>query len=99
MSAGITAIAIINLLGEAVTEAPLVISFIQNTVTAVEATDKAGTDKLTAVLNATEAFLNDLLPKFAGDITGFMAAVEAFVNDLVALYNAGSIFVHAVTGK
>lgn len=99
MSAGITAIAIINLLGEAVTEAPLVISFIQNTVVAVEGTGQSGTDKMTAVLNATEVFLNGVAPKFGGDLAALMAAVEAFVNDIVALYNEASVFIHGLTGK
>lgn len=99
MAIASTILSILALLDEVASEAPLVIAFIQNTVTTVEATGKSGTDKLTAVLNATESFLVALIPNYQGDITLFMSAVEALVNDLVAIYNAAGVFVHAVTGK
>lgn len=96
MALGTSALAILSLLGTAVTDAPMVINFIQTSVSAVEATGQTGDQKLAAVLNATEAFLGELAPSFSGDLAAFMAAVEAFVNDLVALYNTAGVFVKAV---
>lgn len=93
---GASTLAILQILEAAATDGPLVVSFIQNAVSAVEATDKSGTDKLTAVLNAVEAFIDQVAPAVADKIDAFMAAVEAFVSDLVALYNEAGVFIKAV---
>lgn len=72
----------------------MVLGFIQNTVSAVESTGKSGTDKMTAVLNATEAFLGDSIPAALGAVEHLMEAVEAFVNEVVSIYNAAGVFLH-----
>ena len=88
--------AILTALEHAPAEAGAVLSFIQNTVTAVEGTSKSGADKLTAVLNSTQTFINSALPGVIADIESFMTAVAAFVNELVALYHEAGVFVHAL---
>lgn len=91
-----TAAAVLDILEEATIEGPALLSFVQSAVSAVEATGKSGTDKMTAVLNATEAFVADLVPSLVTPLEKLMEAVEAFVNDLVAVYNAAGVFVSAV---
>lgn len=88
--------AILTALSTGAEKAPIVISFIENTVSAVENRSLSGADKLTAVLNATEAFVAGLVPTLATTMETFMAAISAFVAELVALYNAAGIFIHAI---
>lgn len=96
MALGANTLAILSLLETAATDGPLIVSFIQSSVSAVEQTDKSGTDKLTAVLNAVEVFVNQVAPGIAHTLSTFLEAVEAFVNDLVALYNESGVFLKAV---
>jgi phage-related protein len=87
---------VLAVLSELATAAPLVVTFVQNTVAAVEHTGQSGTDKMTAVLNATEAFIGGLAPNLSAPVATVMAAVEAFVNALVELWNDVGVFVHTV---
>ena len=87
---------VIGYLGDAIKYGPYVINFIHSTVSTVEATDKTGPDKLTAVLNAVEVFAEELLPNEAKEIEAFIASVEALVNDIVQLYNEVGVFVKKV---
>ena len=86
---------VVGFVGDAVKYGPMVISFIHNTVNAVEQTGQSGADKLTAVLNAVGAFAVQILPNEAAVIQSFLAAVEALVNDFVALFNEVGVFFHA----
>lgn len=88
-----SAATVIGYLVDAVKYGPLVIGFIHNSVTAVEATDKSGPDKLTAVLNAVQTLADGILPDEAKEIDAFMTAIEALVNDIVAVYNDAGIFI------
>lgn len=85
---------VVGFIGDAVKYGPLVVNFIQSTVTAVETTGKSGVDKLTAVLNAVQTLAVGLIPNEAAMIEAFMAAVEALVNDFVELFNDVGVFLH-----
>ena len=85
---------VMGYLADAVKYGPFLFSFIHSVVSDMEATDKSGPDKLTAVLNAVETFAEELLPDEAKEIEAFMTSVEALVNDIVALKNEVGAFVH-----
>lgn len=85
---------VVGFIGDAVKYGPLVVNFIQSTVTAVEATGKSGADKLTAVLNAVQTLAVGLIPNEASVIEAFLAAVETLVNEFVALFNSVGVFLH-----
>lgn len=96
MSALSTAASVLAFLEGLGAEASVVTGFIQSTVSAVESSGKTGADKLTAVLNATETFVNTLAPNLIADIQAFMMAVSAFVNETVAIYNSVGVFIHGI---
>lgn len=80
----------------AVAEAGKVIGFVNSTIVAIEGSGKSGADKLQAVLQSTEVFVNQIAPQAIADVQAFMEAVAAFVNAIVALYNQVGIFVNGV---
>lgn len=98
MNIGAATATIAAILAEADKDVPAVLAFISSTVVAVENKTLSGPDKLTAVLNASEVFVNSVIPQLSAPMHLLMAAVSAFVNALVALYNDAGIFVHAVKG-
>lgn len=63
------------------------IEFLLKAITDAEATGKSGPDKLTAVLNDFEAFLNQVAPTWAGTFTTIAADVESVVGEIVGLFN------------
>lgn len=64
------------------------LTFLHQAIVDVEATGKSGPDKLTAVLNDFETFLNSAAPTWVGEFTTIAAAVESVVNEIVGIYNA-----------
>jgi hypothetical protein len=92
-----TAVATISaVLAEADKDVPAILSFISSTVVAVENKALSGPDKLTAVLNASEVFVNSVIPTLSAPMHLLMAAIATFVNALVALYNEAGVFIHAI---
>lgn len=96
ISVGSAAKAIMGALYSAPSIAAVLPGFVTSTVIAVESTTLKGTDKMTAVLNATSAFVAKEAPLVGAQMEAFMAAVEAFAEALVALYNDIGVFVHKV---
>lgn len=83
---------VIGYLVDAVKYGPIVINFIHSTVVALEATDKSGPDKLSALLNAVQVACDDAMPDDAAEIDALMKAVEALVTDIVTVYNDAGVF-------
>jgi hypothetical protein len=96
MNLAAAAATLTTILAEAQKDVPAVLAFISSTVVAVENKALSGPDKLTAVLNATEVFVNAVIPSLSAPMHLLMAAVSTFVNALVALYNEAGIFIHAL---
>ena len=65
--------------------------FIQKAILDAEATGNSGPDKLTAVLNDFETFLNVLNPAWGGTFDTIAKDIEAVVGESVALFN---LFAH-----
>lgn len=86
---------LIGILGTILGDLPKVMGALQFLVKAIndaEATGVSGPDKLTAVLNDFEAFLQEVAPSWAGTFETIAKDVESAVNDIVGLYND---FAHA----
>lgn len=99
MNIATAARAILAELGEAenaVSHGPELIALVTKGVHTSEALAGSGQDKLTAVLNQSEAFLAHAIPEAMADAQAILKAVEEFVNALVALYNEAGAFVHGV---
>jgi hypothetical protein len=96
MNLAAAAATLATVLAEAEKDVPAVLAFISSTVVAVENKSLTGPDKLTAVLNAAEVFVNSVIPGLAAPMHLVMAAISAFVSALVALYNQAGVFIHAV---
>lgn len=62
--------------------------FLHKAVVDAEATGQTGEQKLTAVLNDFEAFLNSAFPTVAPEFATIAQGVEAAVNEIVGIYNA-----------
>lgn len=86
--------AALGVLSTVLADAPAGITFIMSSVSAVENTALSGTDKMTAVLNAAEAFLQNAYPTLAATWAPIMKAIEDFVNELVTLWNDMAVFTH-----
>lgn len=68
------------------------IQFLLKAINDAEASGVSGPDKLTAVLNDFEAFLQDAAPSWAGTFAAIAKDVEDAVNAVVGIYND---FAHA----
>jgi hypothetical protein len=91
---GVAAKEVLSFLATAGEFSATTLSFIQTTVVAAEHSLQSGTDKMTAVLNATEAFAAQNVPLLLNNIEAFMKAVSAFVSAMVTVYNDLGIFIH-----
>lgn len=103
MNLGEAAKDVLSFLASASNYGPAVLGAIQQAVQVAEGTGKSGEDKLTSVLNLTEAFAAKVVPLLLNNMQAFMAAVAAFIKVLVDTYNDLGLFVHgveaALTGK
>ena len=85
----------ISLLTTVIGDAPKVLaalSFIMKAISDAEATGQTGEQKLDAVLNDFEAFLNANFPSLAAPFETIAAGLEAAVTEIIAVLNAIGLF-------
>lgn len=95
-SASSIVLTVLTKAGAALSDVQMVQAFIVNAVQLAEQTGASGADKLTAVLNATETYVNTALPTLKADWNSLSVQVRNFVNGVVSLFNALGVFVKDV---
>lgn len=92
-SASSIVLTVLTRAGAAVQEAQQVQAFVVNAVQLAEQTGKTGEEKLAAVLNATEVYVNNALPHLKADWNALAVQVRNFVNGVVSLWTSLGVFV------
>jgi hypothetical protein len=92
-SASSVVLTVLTKAGAALEDVQLVQAFVVNAVQLAEQTGKTGDEKLAAVLNATETYVNNALPTLKADWSSLAVQVRNFVNGVVSLWNALGVFV------
>lgn len=95
-SASSIVLTVLQKAGAAVAEVQQVEAFVVKAVQFAEQSGKSGADKLTAVLNATEAYVAVALPQLKADWNSLSVQIKAFIAGLVSLWNALGVFVKDV---